>query len=78
MSRWDRITVNPDQMGGRPCIRGIRIPVSRIITMLAEGMSNAEILDDYPDLEEADIVQSLQYAAAELHERQIPFQKKHA
>lgn len=59
----DRITVNPDVMGGRPCIRGMRMPVSRILGMLAAGESEQEILANHPDLEAADIKQSLMYAA---------------
>jgi uncharacterized protein (DUF433 family) len=60
----DRITFNEQIMGGRACIRGMRIPVSVVLKMLAAGMSSVEILADYPDLEQADIDQSMQYAAA--------------
>ena len=55
MKAFPRITVNPQQMGGLPCIRGLRIPVSRIVTMVAEGMTHKQILANYPDLEEEDI-----------------------
>jgi len=59
----DRITIDPDVMGGVPCIRGLRIPVSMIIRLLASGKSIKEILEDYPELEEEDIYQALEYAA---------------
>ncbi len=59
----DRITSNPHIMGGKPCIRGMRFPVSRIIGLLASGESEGEILRHHPDLEKDDILQSLQYAA---------------
>jgi uncharacterized protein (DUF433 family) len=58
-----RITHNPLQCGGKPCIRGMRIRVSDILQMLAEGVSNEEILRDYPDLELTDIQACLLYAA---------------
>ena len=53
--RYARITVEPDKMGGVPCIRGLRIPVATVVGMLAEGMTAEEILADYPDLEAGDI-----------------------
>lgn len=59
----DRITTRPDQMGGVPCIRGLRIPVSVVVDMVAEGLSLDEILDLYPDLEREDIQAALAYAA---------------
>ncbi|HPB31758.1 MAG TPA: DUF433 domain-containing protein [Candidatus Sumerlaeota bacterium] len=59
----DRITSNPHIMGGKPCIRGMRFPVSRIIGLLASNESEGEILRHHPDLEKDDILQSLQYAA---------------
>ncbi len=58
----DRITVNPNQCGGRPCIRGTRIRVKDVLDMLAEGATEEEILQDYPDLEKEDIRASLAYA----------------
>jgi uncharacterized protein (DUF433 family) len=67
-----RITVNPDQMGGLPCLRGLRIPVAAVIDMVAAGMTHAEILAAYPDLEEEDIFEALRYAAAAVRERQLP------
>jgi uncharacterized protein (DUF433 family) len=61
--KYDRITCDPRVMGGRACIRGMRIPVSLIVNLVANGMTTAEILQEYPDLEAEDIRQSLQYAA---------------
>ena len=61
---FERITVNPDQMGGVPCIRGLRIPVATVVEMVAEGMTTEEILQDYPDLEPADIPAAMRFAAA--------------
>ncbi len=72
MKAFPRITVNPRQMGGLPCIRGLRMPVARVVSMVAEGMSHARILEAYPDLEEEDIREALRYAAAALRERELP------
>jgi len=58
-----RITTNPRQCGGRPCIRGMRIRVVDILEMLAEGVSAVEILSDFPDLESEDVQASLLFAA---------------
>jgi uncharacterized protein (DUF433 family) len=58
-----RITVNPRQMGGEPCIRGLRIPVATVVAMVADGMSEDEILAAYPDLERKDIAEALRYDA---------------
>lgn len=66
MDLMNRITSNPRQCGGRPCIRGLRIRVKDILDMLAGGASQAEILDDYPYLEADDIKASFSYAAAQL------------
>jgi uncharacterized protein (DUF433 family) len=63
-NEWEHlITYNADQCGGRPCIRGMRIRVADILEMLAEGVSQEEILADFPDLDEADILACLHYAA---------------
>ncbi len=62
----DRITINPDQCGGRPCIRGMRIRVSDILDLLAVGESHGEILRNYPYLEPEDIAACLRYAARRL------------
>jgi uncharacterized protein (DUF433 family) len=59
----DRITVNPNQCGGRPCIRGMRIRVKDILELLASGETQEQILADYPYLEREDIFAALQYAA---------------
>lgn len=61
----ERITFNPKQCGGRPCIRGMRIRVQDVLSMLASGMSQQEILEDYDYLEAEDIHACLEYAAAE-------------
>jgi len=67
-----RITVDPQQMGGVPCIRRLRIPVATVVGMVADGMSEAEILQAYPDLEREDIREALRYAAAAVRERELP------
>jgi uncharacterized protein (DUF433 family) len=67
-----RITVDPRQMGGVPCLRRLRIPVVTVVSMVADGMSDEEILQAYPDLEREDIREALQYAAAAVREREIP------
>jgi uncharacterized protein (DUF433 family) len=69
---FQRITVNPKQMGGVPCIRGLRIPVATIVGMVADGMHDDEILKAYPDLERADIREALLYAAEAVRERELP------
>jgi uncharacterized protein (DUF433 family) len=69
---FERITVNGNQMGGVPCIRGLRIPVSTLVGMVADGMTDKDILDAYPDLESADIREALRFAAEAVRERQIP------
>jgi uncharacterized protein (DUF433 family) len=60
--RFTRITVDPGQMGGVPCIRGLRIPVSTVVGMVADGMAEAEIRAAYPDLERDDLAEALRYA----------------
>lgn len=67
----DRITVDPRVMGGKPCIRGMRVTVGMIVGMLAEGHNRDEILELYPYLEAADIAQALSYAALRSEEREI-------
>jgi uncharacterized protein (DUF433 family) len=61
--KFDRITFDPKMMGGRACIRGMRIPVSVIVGQIAHGASTEEVIGDYPDLEPADVRQALEYAA---------------
>lgn len=70
--KFERITVDAQQMGGVPCIRGIRIPVATVVAMVADQMSEAEILDAYPDLVAEDIHEALRYAAEALRERELP------
>ena len=66
------ITSNPKVMGGRPCVRDTRIPVSIILKLFAQGMKREEILDDYPELTEEDIRACLEYASWSVSERSIP------
>jgi len=63
MTQFNRITFDPNIMGGRACIRGMRMTVSLILNLVSNGMAAAEIVKEYPYLEEEDIRQSLQYAA---------------
>ena len=70
--RFDRITVNPAQMGGVPCVRGLRIPVATVVGLVAQGMTEARIVADYPDLEVEDVRQALTFATAAVGERQLP------
>lgn len=69
---YERITVRADQLGGQPCIRGLRIPVATVVAMLADGMTHDDILAAYPDLERADIDEALRYAAEAVRERELP------
>ncbi len=62
-NKLDRITFDPQVMGGRACVRGMRIPVSALLGQFAHGATREEILKDYPDLEEEDLKQALEYAA---------------
>ena len=72
MKSLDRITVDPEVMGGKACIRGLRLTVGTVVGLLAAGRSAAEILDAYPYLEQQDIDQALAYAAWRLEEREVP------
>lgn len=72
MKAFTRITVDPSQMGGVPCLSGMRIPVATVVSMVSEGMSEAEILEAYPDLEREDIREALRYAAEAVRERELP------
>jgi uncharacterized protein (DUF433 family) len=71
--RLRRITVDPNQMGGVPCVRGLRIPVATVVAMVAEGMATSEIIAACPDLEPEDVREALHYAAAAVRERDLPF-----
>jgi uncharacterized protein (DUF433 family) len=69
---FERITVDPNRMGGVPCIRDLRVTVSMVLGQLAGGASTEDILADYPYLERADVMASLEYAAAIVNERELP------
>lgn len=69
---YSRITIDAKQMGGVPCIRGLRIPVATVVGMVAERLSTEEILAAYPDLEAEDIDEALQFAAEAVQERTLP------
>ena len=70
--KFTRVTVNPNQMGGVPCIRGLRIPVATVVGSVADGMSEAEILAAYPDLTADDIHEALRFAAEAVREGALP------
>lgn len=72
--RFTRITVDPKQMGGVPCIRGLRMPVATVVGMIADGMSIDDILREHPTLEAEDIREALRYAAEAVRERMIPLE----
>ena len=72
MKTLDRITIDPAVMGGKACIRGMRVTAGAVVGLLAAGRSPAEILSAYPYLEQEDIDQSLAYAAWRLEERETP------
>jgi uncharacterized protein (DUF433 family) len=69
---FTRITVSAEQMGGVPCLRGLRIPVGTVVGMVADGMTEPQILRAYPDLEASDIQEALHYAAEAVSERDLP------
>ena len=71
MQAFDRITIDPKVFAGKPCIRGMRFPVSEVLNLVAAGMSAADIVNDFPYLEEEDIRQSLKFAAWVLQEEQV-------
>lgn len=70
--KFKRITISPKQMDGVACIRSARIPVATVVAMLADGMTNEEILQAYPDLEAEDIREALRFAAEVVRERELP------
>ena len=70
--KFARITVNPKQMDGVPCIRGLRVPVATVVAMVADQMTEPEILEAYPDLDAEDIHEALRYAAEAVRERELP------
>jgi uncharacterized protein (DUF433 family) len=69
---FERITTDPERMGGVPCIRNLRFPVASVVAMVADGMSADEILGEHPDLETEDIREALRYAALAVSERELP------
>lgn len=73
---FTRITLDPGKMGGVPCIRGLRIPVSTVVDLLASGLSRKEILQQYPDLEPEDVDEALRFAAQAVRERELPLIKE--
>lgn len=75
MKRYARITVDPSQCGGVPCIRGLRIPVATVVGLVAQEISWDQILTDYPDLTREDIAEALEFAAEAVRERAIPLNK---
>ena len=72
---FSRITVDPKQMGGVPCIRSLRVPVATVVGMVADGMTREEILAAMPDLVSEDIQEALQYASAAVRERELPLRR---
>jgi uncharacterized protein (DUF433 family) len=72
--QFTRVTVDPRQMGGVPCIRGLRMPVATVVGMVADGMTVEEILREHPTLEAADVREALHYAAEAVRERMIPLE----
>ncbi len=72
---FTRITTDPSQMDGVPCIRGLRIPIATVIGMVADGMGEREILENYPDLDADDIREALRFAAEAVRERELPLVK---
>jgi uncharacterized protein (DUF433 family) len=72
MKNFERITIDPAQMGGIPCVRHLRIPVATVLRMLAGGMTEVEIVSEYPDLQTEDIRECLRFAAASAMERELP------
>lgn len=75
MARFSRITTDPGRMGGVPCIRGLRFPVASVVAMVADGMSEDEILGEHPDLERDDIREALRFAALAVQERELPLRQ---
>ncbi len=69
---FERITTDPEVLGGVPCIRGLRVPAATVVGMVADGMTPEEILADFPSLEPDDIGAALRYAAEAVRERELP------
>lgn len=73
--KYNRITIDPDQCFGKPCIRGLRMPVASVLDYLATGMTMEELLKEFSFLEQEDIFQALAFASESMQERYIPFGK---
>ena len=73
--RFDRITLDANKCFGKPCIRGLRMPVASILSYLSSGMTMDEILEEWPELEREDINQALGYAAWAMEERVVPLEE---
>jgi uncharacterized protein (DUF433 family) len=71
MEQFDRITLSPDMMGGKACIRGQRVTVSMIVGQIGAGQTIEDLLEDYPYLEREDVYQALRYAAWRTEEREV-------
>jgi uncharacterized protein (DUF433 family) len=69
---FERITTDPEMLGGVPCIRGLRVAVATVVGMVADGMTADEILADFPYLEPEDVTEALRYAAEAVRERELP------
>lgn len=69
---FERITIDPEKMGGVSCIRGLRIPVGTVVSLVAAGMTDDAILEAYPDLEREDIREALRFAAEAVREQALP------
>jgi uncharacterized protein (DUF433 family) len=76
MENLDRITTNPDVMGGKPCVRGLRVTVGTIVGLIAAGKTPDEMLDLYPYLEKEDVRQALAYAAWRAEEIELPLTRE--
>jgi uncharacterized protein (DUF433 family) len=72
---FERITVDPDQMGGVPCIRGLRVPVATVVAMVADGMTVEQIVADLPYLVADDVAEAVHYAASAVRERELPLRR---
>ena len=73
--KFDRITLDPDKCFGKPCIRGLRIPIASILSYLGSGMTVEEVLKEWPELEREDIYQALGYASWVMEERVVPLKE---
>jgi len=70
--KFSRITIEPDKMGGAPCIRELRFPVATVVRMVAQGMTPRQILQEHPDLEPQDITEALNFAAEAVDGIELP------